>query len=69
MTKLPATKISIIHQMAAQYLGSHPNDKSGSLVAGMNRKFGKKATIIAIHQAIDVQLMIDPGSYQELLSK
>lgn len=58
-----------LHEMAAQYLATHPNDKSNSLVAKMNRRFGKKATMIAIQQAIDVQLMVDPGSYPELLSK
>lgn len=50
-----------IQDLAMKHLFRHRNDKSGSIVAKMNRRFGATATNNAILEARKVLFMVDPG--------
>jgi hypothetical protein len=52
--------IPTIEDMAAEYFQSHPNDKSGRVLARMNRRFGRENTSIALVNMAKTIKMVDP---------
>lgn len=50
-----------IQDLAMKHLFRHRNDKSGRIVAKMNRRFGAAATKEAILEARKVLFMVEPG--------